>query len=247
MKQLMIVLLVISSLAIGQTTKKSVKKQNSKAKQKVEQMTEAEKLSYALGYSIGGRVMGDFQKNQIDITPEAFVKGFGDMLMGNKLAISDSEGQVIMMKFQTEMQAKQQAAQQEYKEMLDKNKKEGDDFLAENGKKDSIKTTMSGLQYKIISEGKGKSPVDTSTVVVNYRGRLIDGTVFDDSYKRGEPLTIQLNQVIKGWTEGMQLLKEGGKAELYIPSNLGYGERGSGQTIMPNSALVFEVELVEVK
>jgi FKBP-type peptidyl-prolyl cis-trans isomerase len=247
MKRLLVVLLVISSFAIGQTAKKPAKKQVPKAKQSAALKTEHEKLSYALGYSIAGRIKSDFTKNEISVNPGIFIKGFTDMLMGNAMAISDSEGQALMMKFQAEMQAKQQAAMKDYNDMLEKNKKEGEDFLAENAKKDSVKTTMSGLQYKILKEGTGKTPVDTSTVVVNYRGKLIDGTVFDESYKRGEPLTIKLNQVIKGWTEGLELMKEGGKAELYIPSGLGYGERGSGQTIMPNSALVFDVELVEVK
>jgi len=123
----------------------------------------------------------------------------------------------------------------------------GETFLKQNGKLEGVKTLPSGLQIKMVSEGKGRQPKATDTVVVHYRGRLISGTEFDSSYKRGEPATFRLNQVIKGWTEGLQLLKEGGKAELYIPSDLAYGPRGSGASIGPDETLIFEVELVAVK
>nr|WP_319398122.1 FKBP-type peptidyl-prolyl cis-trans isomerase [uncultured Carboxylicivirga sp.] len=125
-------------------------------------------------------------------------------------------------------------------------RKEGEDFLAANAKKEGVQVTASGLQYKIIEEGTGKSPVATNTVKVHYTGTLIDGTKFDSSVDRGEPAEFQLNRVIPGWTEGLQLLKEGGKAMLYIPYNLGYGERGAGGMIPPYSALIFEVELIEI-
>ena len=123
----------------------------------------------------------------------------------------------------------------------------GETFLKQNGKLEGVKTLPSGLQIKMVSEGKGRQPKATDTVVVHYRGRLISGTEFDSSYKRGEPATFRLNQVIKGWTEGLQLLKEGGKAELYIPSDLAYGPRGAGGSIGPDETLIFEVELVAVK
>ncbi len=123
----------------------------------------------------------------------------------------------------------------------------GETFLKQNGKLTGVKTLPSGLQIKMLSEGTGRSPKATDTVVVHYRGRLISGTEFDSSYKRGEPATFRLNQVIKGWTEGLQLLKEGGKAELYIPSELAYGSKGAGASIGPDEALIFEVELVAVK
>nr|WP_321452126.1 FKBP-type peptidyl-prolyl cis-trans isomerase [uncultured Carboxylicivirga sp.] len=125
-------------------------------------------------------------------------------------------------------------------------RKEGEDFLAANAKKEGVQVTASGLQYKIIEEGTGKSPVATNTVKVHYTGTLIDGTKFDSSVDRGEPAEFPLNRVIPGWTEGLQLLKEGGKAMLYIPYNLGYGERGAGGMIPPYSALIFEVELIEI-
>lgn len=123
----------------------------------------------------------------------------------------------------------------------------GEVFLRQNAKKEGVKTLPSGLQVKIIKEGDGKQPKATDKVVVHYRGRLIDGTEFDSSYKRGQPAEFAVNGVIKGWTEGLQLLKEGGKAELYVPSNLAYGSRGAGGLIGPDEALVFEVELISVK
>ncbi len=123
----------------------------------------------------------------------------------------------------------------------------GEVFLKQNAKVEGVKTQPSGLQIKMLTEGHGRHPKSTDTVVVHYRGRLISGTEFDSSYKRGEPTTFRLNQVIKGWTEGIQLLKEGGKAELYIPSNLAYGSQGSGAKIGPDEALIFEVELITVK
>lgn len=123
----------------------------------------------------------------------------------------------------------------------------GETFLKQNAKVEGVKTLPSGLQIKMIQEGKGRQPKATDTVVVHYRGRLISGTEFDSSYKRGQPAEFPLNRVIKGWTEGLQLLKEGGKAELYIPSNLAYGPQGSGSSIGPDETLIFEVELVSVK
>ena len=123
----------------------------------------------------------------------------------------------------------------------------GERFLAENKGKEGVKTTASGLQYKIVKEGTGKSPAATDTVLVHYEGKLLDGTVFDSSIKRGEPISFPLNRVIPGWTEGLQLVKEGGKAILYIPSKLAYGSSGAGGAIGPNETLIFEVELIKIK
>ena len=128
-----------------------------------------------------------------------------------------------------------------------KNTAAGEKFLAENKKKDGVKTTASGLQYKVLKEGSGAAPKETDTVVTNYRGTLIDGTEFDSSYKRGQPAVFPVNRVIKGWTEALQLMKPGSKYQLFIPASLAYGERGAGQEIGPNSTLIFEVELISIK
>lgn len=143
---------------------------------------------------------------------------------------------------------KPQLSMQECREIISGNtRKEGEKFLTENAAKEGVKTTDSGLQYKIIEEGTGEVPQPTDIVTVHYTGKLVDGTVFDSSVERGEPATFPLNGVIQGWTEGLQLIKEGGKAELYIPSNLGYGARGAGGVIPPNATLIFEVELLSIE
>jgi FKBP-type peptidyl-prolyl cis-trans isomerase FklB len=129
----------------------------------------------------------------------------------------------------------------------EKNKKEGDQFLAQNKKKEGVNALASGLQYKIIKPGTGKKPQPTDTVTVQYRGTLIDGTEFDSSYRRGQPATFEVNKVIRGWTEALQLMQEGSKWQLFIPSDLAYGERGAGQQIGPNAALIFEVELLSIQ
>lgn len=246
MKRMIVIILSLLTIASAQTAKKQTKKNTVKQTPAAALATGKDTLSYALGYNIASRVMSDFAKNEIDISPEAFVKGFSAMLTGKKSDLSEDATNFTLMNFQMEMQKKQQAAMGKYNEMMEQNKKEGEAFLAANAKKDSVKTTASGLQYKVLKEGTGKTPVDTSTVTVNYRGQLIDGEVFDESYTKGEPLTMKANQFIKGWTEGLKLMKEGGKYEFYIPSELGYGERGAGEIIKPNSALVFEVELLKV-
>ena len=150
----------------------------------------------------------------------------------------------VLTQFKRQAEAKELIT---LKKQADENAKIGQAFLAENAKKPGIKTTKSGLQYQILQEGKGKSPSANSNVRVHYEGRLLDGTVFDSSVERGEPIEFPLNQVIPGWTEGLQLMKEGGKATLYIPSQLGYGEQGVPGTIPPHSTLIFDVELIEVK
>jgi FKBP-type peptidyl-prolyl cis-trans isomerase FklB len=149
-----------------------------------------------------------------------------------------------MNTFKEEMTKKQEEAM---KKAAEKNKKDGAAFLAENKKKEGVVTLPSGLQYKIITQGTGNTPKATDTVTVNYRGSLVDGTEFDSSYKRGQPATFPVNGVIKGWTEALQLMKEGAKWQLFIPSDLAYGEKGAGNVIGPNATLIFDVELISAK
>ena len=175
---------------------------------------------------------------------DAFVRGMKEAISGTKAVLPDSEMTSAMMAFQQSMMAKQQAAT---KAIAEQKQKEGEAFLAANAKKDSVKVLPSGLQYKILREGTGTMPTVKDTVTTHYRGRLIDGKVFDESYGRGEPISFPVTGVIKGWTEALQLMKVGAKWELYIPASLAYGERGAGQMIGPNETLVFEIELLGVK
>ena len=180
----------------------------------------------------------------MEINPDVLLKGLRDGLAGAKSLLTDEQIKETMAAFQKEMMEKQAAAQ---KELGEKNLAAGEKFLAENKKKEGVKTTASGLQYKVLKEGSGESPKETDTVVTNYRGTLLDGTEFDSSYKRNEPATFPVNRVIKGWTEALMLMKPGAKYQLWIPAALGYGERGVGKDIGPNSTLVFEVELLSIK
>ena len=194
-----------------------------------------DKSSYAIGLNIGM----NFSKQKIAINPDVFVAGVKDGLAG-KPQMTETEVRETMTNLEKDMESKQ-------KEAAGKNAQDGEKFLAENKKKEGVKTTASGLQYKVIKEGTGTQPKATDTVTVNYRGTLIDGTEFDSSYKRGQPATFPLNAVIKGWTEGLQLMKVGSKYQIFVPASLGYGERGAGGDIGPNSTLIFEVELLDAK
>ncbi|HAB18794.1 MAG TPA: FKBP-type peptidyl-prolyl cis-trans isomerase [Verrucomicrobiota bacterium] len=198
-----------------------------------------QKLSYALGTQIGA----NFQSKGIEVDPKAVAAGIADGIAG-KNNLSDAELREVMTDFQTQMMAKMQARQQADGE---KNAKAGQEFLAANAKKEGVKTTASGLQYKVIKSGTGKTPTAKDTVKVHYHGTLIDGTVFDSSVEKGEPATFPVNQVIPGWTEVLQLMKEGDKWQVYIPSKLAYGEGGAGGKIGPNSALIFDVELLGIE
>jgi len=195
-----------------------------------------DKFSYSIGLNIGANL----SKQKIEINPEMVTAGIKDAIAG-KPQLTQDQVKEVMTTFEKDMEQKQKAAGE-------KNAADGAKFLEENKKKEGVKTTSSGLQYKVIKEGNGPEPKATDIVTVNYRGTLIDGkTEFDSSYKRGEPATFPLNGVIKGWTEGVQLMKVGSKFQLFIPPQLAYGDRAVGPDITPNSTLIFDVELLEIK
>jgi peptidyl-prolyl cis-trans isomerase len=200
-----------------------------------------DKLSYALGIGIGSQLAGMGAK---ELNNDDFAQAIKDVISGSELKVDNAEAQTLVQNFFQEQEAKQQAAAAEAGKAA---KAAGEAFLAENGKKDGVVTLPSGLQYQVLKEGNGKKPSATDQVVCHYEGTLIDGTVFDSSYQRNQPATFGLNQVIPGWTEGVQLMQEGAKYRFFIPYNLAYGERGAGAQIPPFAALVFDVELIEVK
>lgn len=203
--------------------------------------TEKEKLSYAIGIDMGTSL----KKNEIDVDPDTLFRGIKDALAGGKQLMTEQELKETIQTAQKELMAKQQ---EKRKMLAETNKKEGEEFLAANKKKNGVKTLPDGLQYKVITEGKGQMPKATDTVTVNYKGTLIDGTEFDSSYKRKEPATFPVSGVIKGWTEALQLMPVGSKWELFVPADLAYGERGTmGGPIGPNAVLIFEVELLSIK
>jgi len=198
--------------------------------------TQKEKLSYIIGMDIGQH----FKSQSMDIDQAALARGIRDGLSGAKNVLTDQEIRETMTAFQKEMMARRQA-------LGEKNKKEGEAFLAENKKRPGVTTLPSGLQYKVLKAGTGKKPKPTDTVTVNYKGTLIDGTEFDSSYRRGQPATFPLSGVIPGWREALTLMQEGAKWEIYVPPNLAYGERGSGTVIGPNATLIFQIELASIQ
>jgi len=197
-------------------------------------------LEEKAGYIIGLNLGNNLRTQEIPVTADQIIKGLRDGLGNAKAQLADTEIQATMTEFQQQMMARQQAK-------TEKNKKAGEDFLAANKAKPGVKTTASGLQYEVIKEGTGPTPKATDKVTVNYKGSLLDGKVFDSSYDRGQPVTFGVGQVIPGWVEGLQLMKVGSKYKLTIPSALGYGENGAGNTIPPNSVLQFEVELLKIE
>lgn len=199
-----------------------------------------DKVSYALGLGIG-RQLSQMGAGELNI--DDFAQAIKDVIAGEKLKVSDSEAQTIVQDFFKKQEEKQRAAAAEAGKTA---REAGEKYLAENAKKEGVVTLPSGLQYKVLTEGNGKKPKATDKVKCHYEGMLIDGTLFDSSIQRGEPATFPLNGVIAGWTEGLQLMAEGSKYRLFIPYNLGYGERGAGASIPPYAALVFDVELIEV-
>jgi len=230
MKKILVLLLLalFSFTACSQTSNKDVKL-----------LTQTDSVSYSIGIDIGN----NFKKQNIEITPDILRKGIEDALADTSL-LTQEEIKSVMMNFQNSLREKQQAKS---KIDAEKNKKEAEVFFKENKTKDGVKTLESGLQYKVLKSGNGKSPKLSSSVEAHYAGRLLDGTEFDSSYKRGSPFTTKVTGVIKGWTEILQLMKEGDKWEVYIPSDLAYGERGSPPVIGPNAALIFTMELISVK
>jgi FKBP-type peptidyl-prolyl cis-trans isomerase FklB len=210
------------------------------ADEKLELKDQKDKESYSLGYQFGESLKGQ----GVDINLDIFASGIRDAFGGKEPQMSQEEIRATMMELQKRVMA---ARQKELKEKAAKNAEAGKKFLVENQKKEGIKTLPSGLQYKVLTEGTGKTPKAEDTVTVNYKGTLIDGTEFDSSYKRGQPATFQVKGVIKGWTEALQLMKEGSKWQLFIPPELAYGERGAGRDIGPNATLIFEVELLTIK
>jgi len=198
-----------------------------------------EKLSYSIGMDIGGNL----KRQSVEVDPDLLAKGFKDSYGGAKTILTEEEARQAIMDFQKTLMAKQAETMQK---VAEKNKADGEKFLAENAKKEGVKVLPSGLQYKEITPGAGKSPKTTETVTTNYKGTLIDGTEFDSSYKRGQPATFPVSGVIPGWTEALQLMKEGAKWQLFVPPALAYGERGAGREIGPNATLIFEVELISV-
>src|SRR5437762_10747962 len=207
------------------------------AEEKPPQLKELkDKASYAIRLNVGF----NFKLQNVDVNQDAFTAGFKDALSGRKPLLSEQEVRDTMMAFEKDMQ-------QKLTETAQKNAAEAEKFLAANKTKEGVKTTENGLQYKVLKEGSGAQPKSSDTVTVNYRGTLPDGTEFDSSYKRGQPASFPVAGVIKGWTEALQLMKVGSKFQLFIPSNLAYGERAVSPDLSANSTLIFEVELLDAK
>lgn len=226
MKYLVALLMIFFTVACGQNVKS------------VDLKTFEDSVSYAIGADIAR----NFDTQKMDINNDAFINGFMDAAAKGDVKITEDVALQVLTKFQQVMTEKKQA---EAAAATTENLKKGQDFLAENKTKEGVKTTDSGLQYKVITLGTGKKPLATDKVKVNYKGTLLDGTEFDSSYKRGTPAEFPLSNVIPGWTEGLQLMPVGSKYEFYIPAELAYGERAP-QTIGPNQTLIFEVELLKI-
>jgi len=202
--------------------------------------TQKDKVSYALGANLGMNL----HKQSVEVDPAIVLRGLKDALAARKMLLTDDEAKAALMQLQADVRNKQQEKMKVAGEM---NRKEGVEFLAANKTKEGIVTLPSGLQYKILTEGTGPKPTSTDTVVCNYRGTLTSGTEFDSSYKRGQPASFPVIGVIKGWTEALQLMPVGSKWQLFVPSELGYGDRGAGSDIGPGATLIFEVELLSIQ
>lgn len=247
---------VLAAQAYAQTTSPDNKKEaqpassppstsqpasSSNASKEQSSLSDKEKLSYTIGQNLGR----SFKQQEIDLNMANFVKGIEDALSDNKPLLSSQEMSKIMMEFQKERFAKQATKR---KEQAEDNLKKGQAFLEENKKKEGVVVLPSGLQYKVIKEGTGKTPTAEDKVTTNYRGTLTDGSEFDSSYSRGQPATFPVKGVIKGWTEALQLMKEGAKWQLFVPASLAYGEQGVlGGKIGPNATLIFDIELISIE
>lgn len=225
--KILVFILFVVSLSFAQQEEK-----------KLQLTTFEDSVSYSIGQNIGKNLKDPNMK----ISFEALSAGMKDLLNGTSL-LGEAEMQKVLMAFNQKMMAKRN---EEMSAVKAANEKIADEFFSANKTKEGVVTLESGLQYKVLKSGTGPSPKDTNVVKVHYKGTLIDGREFDSSYKRGEPAEFRLNQVIKGWTEGLQLMHVGDKWEFYIPPALGYGENGAGEMIQPNSALIFEVELIDI-
>lgn len=202
--------------------------------------TQSDSASYLFGYQLGGQ----FAKTKIELNTDMLMAGFNDAKADKKAQITDSAAMALSESLQRQLS---KTMEEEAAKAAEPMRKKSAEYLAANKTKEGVITTASGLQYKVITMGTGKKPTSTSTVTVHYTGKLVDGKVFDSSIKRGEPATFQANQVIPGWQEAIMLMPKGSKFELCIPANLAYGDRGAGDVIPGGAALVFEVELLDVK
>jgi FKBP-type peptidyl-prolyl cis-trans isomerase FklB len=200
-------------------------------------------LKDRISYIIGRDMAANFQKQGLEINPDIFNQGMKEAMSGTKSELTQDEVQEAMMELQQLMQSRQPASHSREGEI---NQQEGEAFLAENKNREGVVTLPSGLQYMVLREGTGKTPGHTDKVTTHYHGTLIDGTVFDSSYERGQPATFPVNGVISGWTEALTKMKEGAKWRLFLPSNLAYGAQGAGDDIGPNATLIFDVELLAV-
>lgn len=197
--------------------------------------TDKDKLSYIFGVQVGQGLRAE----GVELEMDAFTAGIKDMLAGNNPQIDSAQAQILVSDYQ-------EKKQQEMAKVSAKKQNESSTFLANNAKKDGVFVTASGLQYKIVEKGKGKSPTSENKVIAHYTGKLLDGTVFDSSHDRGEPATFPVSGVIKGWQEALPMMKEGGKWQIVVPANLAYGDRGVGNLIGPNETLIFDIELVSI-
>jgi FKBP-type peptidyl-prolyl cis-trans isomerase FklB len=208
------------------------------AEQGSELKDKKEQVSYSVGYQVGG----DLRNQDIDLDPEVLMKGIKDAFLGEAPLMTDDEMRTTLVTLKQDLVAKQEA---EDRQTAEQNAREGEAFLSENAKRDGVTVLPSGLQYQVLVKGSGAKPKATDTVTVHYRGTLLDGTEFDSSFKRNEPAKLQLNRVIAGWSEALQLMSAGAKWKLFVPAQLAYGERGVGP-IPPHSTLIFDVELIAV-